>query len=164
MITHRNPFRPQPSSTDYAEHLHEVFPTVLSDVGSMMRHPRSLARPIPTWRPPRIQLPPLPGTDPLSLTLSRHCVGRETRDLLTASGGEGEPAYLITVRLSNADGYRVSAPLAEGWVRALLTGQNITSVHELRDEATPTFCWLVDSHFLPVPSPASLFQGRARAA
>lgn len=148
----------------YAEHLIEVFPDTLRDIHSMMRHPRSLARAIPTWRPPTLALPTLAGHDQLTLTLSRHRAGSAARQIVKDAGATREPAYLITARISSPEGYKVSSKLAEGWIRALLNNAGTHSVHELVDEPTPTFCWLVDADFQPVYSPASLFQHAPHAA
>ncbi|ANE05297.1 hypothetical protein [Corynebacterium crudilactis] len=142
----------------YAAHFTSVFPTALTDIASMMRHPRSLARSIPTWRPPSIQLPPPPGEDPLVLTLSRHRAGPAARKIVREFGENRQPAYLITVRITNPMGYKVSNRIAEGWVRAILGSTKSSTVHQLTDEPTPTFCWLIDAHFDPVPSPSSLFE------
>lgn len=151
MIRHLNRAPVTISPTTYASHLAAVFPGPLAEVTSLIRHPRSLARPLATWRPPGAALPPLPGRDPLKLTVTRHRVGTAARRFVP------EAAYLVTLRITSPEGYLVPANLAEGWVRALLEGQDITSVHELSDEPAPTFCWLVDARFTPLPSPASLF-------
>ena len=164
MIKHRNRFNSIASPTRYAAHLRHVHPDHLAQILSLMRHPRSLARPTANWRPPRLPLPPVSGGDQLTLTLSRMRVGDAARDIILATGENRSPAYLVTIRLSSPEGYRVPRTLAEGWVRALLDDDKINAVHELPDEPTPTFCWLVDSRFIPVPSPASLFQRPARAA
>ncbi|AGG66517.1 hypothetical protein H924_05355 [Corynebacterium callunae DSM 20147] len=165
MITHLNrTLSSIISPARYAELLIEVFPGALSDIHSMMRHPRSLARAIPTWRPPSLTLPTLAGHDQLKLTLSRHRAGPAARRIVKEAGATREPAYLITARISSPEGFKVSSKLAEGWIRALLNNAGTHSVHELIDEPTPTFCWLVDADFRPVYSPASLFQHAPHAA
>lgn len=152
------------SPTRYAKHLRSVHPGHLTQIISLMRHPRSLARPLASWRPPSLPLPALARHDSLTLTLSRMRVGDTAREVIRDTGEIRSPAYLITVRLSSPEGHRVPRALAEGWVRALLDDDKIIAVHELPDEPTPTFCWLADSRFIPVPSPASLFQRPAHAA
>ncbi|WP_053546109.1 hypothetical protein [Corynebacterium deserti] len=152
------------SAHRYASHLAEVFPTALTDVSSMMRHPRSLARSIPTWRPPSIPLPTLPGEDSLTLTLSRHRAGPAARQIIRDFGETRQAAYLITVRISSPEGYKVSNRLAEGWIRALTNSAEAGSIHQLTDESTPTFCWIVDAHFTPIKSPAYLFEMSRSAA
>lgn len=164
MIKHRNRLKSISSPARYADHIRSAFPDALGQVVSLLRHPRSLARPIATWRPPSIVLPPLPGHAALSLTASRMRVGEAARHIVSATGETRTPAYLVTIRVTNPSGHRVSRALAEGWVRALLENEQITAVHELTDEPTPTFCWLIDSRFAPVASPASLFQSPAHAA
>ena len=161
MIKHINRLAPIPSPTRHAEYLRDTFPEVLATVTSMMRHPRSLARPVPTWRPPSTRLP---GDDPLTLTLSRMRVGNVVREIVHDTGEIRVPAYLVTVRITDPSGRRVPRAGAEAWVRALLADDHITAVHQLTDEPTPTFCWLVDARFTPVRSPASLFQQPSRAA
>lgn len=165
MIKHRNRLISSIiSAKRYAAHFVSVFPTTITDTHSMMRHPRSLARSIPTWRPPSIALPTLPGEDSLTLTLSRHRAGPAARNIVRDHGETREPAYLITVRISSPEGYKVSTQLAEGWIRALLNTADSSSVHQLVDEAAPTFCWLVDAHFEPVSSPTYLFEYSKSAA
>ena len=161
MIKHLNRFPSIHSPARHAAHLRTSFPDTLAAVASIMRHPRSLARPLATWRPPSITLP---GTDPLVLTLSRMRVGDAVRDRVQRSGETRTPAYLITVRITDPSGHRVPRATAEAWVRALVACGQINAVHHLTDEAAPTFCWLVDGHFTPVISPASLFQQPAEAA
>lgn len=152
MIRHRNRIASILSPATYSRHLAAVFPDSLAEITSLIRHPRSLARPLATWRPPGVPLPALPGQDPLHLTVSRHRVGTAARQVVP------DAAYLITLRITSPDGYLVPANLAEGWVRALLRERDISSVHELSDEPAPTFCWLVDARFTPEPSPARLFE------
>ena len=161
MIKHINRFAPLPSPTRHAEYLRTTFPEITATVNSMMRHPRSLARPVPTWRPPSTRLP---GDEPLTLTLSRMRVGDAVREIVRGTGETRAPAYLVTVRITAPSGRRVPRTAAEAWVRALLADDHITAVHQLTDEPAPTFCWLVDAHFTPVRSPASLFQQPSAAA
>ena len=165
MIKHRNRLMSSIySATRYAAHFKSVFPTALDDIQSMMRHPRSLARAIPTWRPPSIPLPSLPGEDPLALTLSRHRAGPAARQIIREFGEQREPAYLITIRITSPEGFKVSTRLAEGWIRAILSTAHSGTVHQLTDEPAPTFCWLVDAHFDPVRSPSFLFEYSKSAA
>lgn len=161
MIKHINRLAALTSPTRHAEQLRTSHPDTLAAVTSMMRHPRSLARPVATWRPPSTSLP---GAPPLVLTLSRMRVGDGVRDTIRNTGVSQSPAYLVTVRITDPGGHRVPATTAEAWVRAMLADEQTTCVHQLTDEPTPTFCWLIDSRFTPLPSPATLFHRPAHAA
>lgn len=109
-------------------------------------------------------LPSPPGGDPLTLTLSRHRAGPAARRIVHEFGEQREPAYLITIRITSPEGFKVSSRIAEGWIRAILHGPHNSTVHQLTDEPTPTFCWLIDAHFDPVRSPAALFEYSKNAA
>lgn len=131
----------------------------LRDLHSILHHPRSLARHPADWRPPSKALP---GGD-LTMTLTRRRVGERAKARVLGYGGEREPVYLITLRIT--DPYRAADPvLAEGWVRALVDEDLIDAVHEVPSGHAVTFVWLVDRNFVPVPSPASLFVGFTQAA
>lgn len=131
----------------------------LRDLHSILHHPRSLARQTANWRPPSKALP---GGD-LTMTLTRRRVGERAKARVLGYGGEREPVYLITLRIT--DQHRtLDLVLAEGWVRALVDDELIDSVHEVPSGHAATFVWLVDRHFVPVPSPASLFAGFTQAA
>ncbi|WP_156227590.1 hypothetical protein [Corynebacterium comes] len=137
--------------------------TTLRDLHSMIHHPRSLARPQANWRPPSKALP----GGSLTMTLTRHRVGERVKArVLGFASGSGEdraPAYLITVRITDQHG-AVDPVTAEGWVRALIDDALIDAVHEVSSGHAATFVWLVDAHFVPVHSPASLFFGFSQAA
>lgn len=131
----------------------------LRDLHSILHHPRSLARHPADWRPPSKALP---GGD-LTMTLTRRRVGERAKARVLGYGGEREPVYLITLRIT--DPHRAADPvLAEGWVRALVDEDLIDAVHEVPSGHAVTFVWLVDRNFVPVPSPASLFVGFTQAA
>lgn len=135
----------------------------LRDLRSVLHHPRSLARPQADWRPPGKALP----GGSLTMTLTRHRVGERARarviGFVSGSGDERRPAYLVTVRVTDARG-AVDPVAAEGWVRALVDDSLIDAVHEVPSGNAATFVWLVDAHFVPVHSPASLFADFAQAA
>ncbi|MCF4006917.1 hypothetical protein L1O03_06960 [Corynebacterium uropygiale] len=130
---------------------------------AIMRHPRSLARPLPSWRPPRIRLPLRPYPE-LTATLTRYRVGPRTRALVSGGDDLRIPAYLISLRFSRADGGTVRPQLSEAWVRGMVGEHRADTVHVLDEDHAPTYCWLVDSEFRPLRSPASLFEGVAEAA
>ena len=130
----------------------------LSDIHSILHHPRSLARPVATWRPPSKQLP-----DGLTITLTRHRVGERVKARVLGFGEEREPAYLLTVRITDPRG-AVDPVRAEGWVRALVENSLVDAVHEVPSGRAATFVWLSDAAYRPVHSPAALFAGFSAAA
>lgn len=143
-------------------------PVTLSDIHSIIHHPRSLARPMASWRPPSKRVPLTDGTartrEMLNLTVTRHRVGDRARARVLGYTGDREPAYLVSVRVTAPNGRDISAAVAEAWVRAIVGEDNVHAVHEVGSSHAPTFVWMVDGHFSPVPSPASLFGGVSDAA
>ncbi|MCQ9351991.1 hypothetical protein NQ015_03775 [Corynebacterium sp. 153RC1] len=166
-IAHQNPMAPRPlhehSASELASHIARAFPQTLSKVGMALHHPRSLARPTPTWRPPTFHLPQLPGEDDLQVSITRRRVGAKAKARLQGFG-EAPPAYLITARVTSPKGYYVQPNIAEAWVRALVGEQRIDCVHVIESGQAATFLWLVDGHFQPLHSPARMFQSFAEAA
>lgn len=160
---------PSPLSTgeltaDILYHHHET----LRSIESIIRHPRSLARPTPQWRPPSKVLPPVEiyGGEalPLTLTISRHRVGERAKARVLGYGEKRVPSYLVTVRITDPTGRPVAPSLAEAWVRALVPEELVSAVHEISSSSAATFVWLVDSTYTPVHSPLSLFEGLSQAA
>lgn len=152
---------------DVAEIAHFVercHPEVVKSLNSVIRHPRSLARPTPAWRPPSKALPALPGADQLNATVTRHRVGPRARARMRGFGATTPPAYLITVRVTSPEGYYVYPEIAEGWVRTLVGSSSAECVHVFDDNNTPTFVWMVDGDYQPMRSPASLFDPESQAA
>jgi len=131
----------------------------IRDLHSIIHHPRSLARPTANWRPPGKALP----GGSLTMALTRHRVGERAKARVLGFGEPREPAYLITVRITDQRG-PVDPVAAEGWVRALVDEALIDAVHEVPSGNAATFVWLVDGRFVPLHSPASLFAGFAQAA
>lgn len=146
-----------------AVRLRDTQPLTLRALNSIMRHPRSLARPVPTWRPPAKHLPAVDGGAELTATITRHRVGPRARARVRGFGETRSPAYIISVRVTAAVGNAVPGQ-AEAWIRALVPAEQVDAVHEISGSRPPTFCWLVDGHYRPVHSPASLFSGIERAA
>ncbi|GEM_PF-1340724 len=136
----------------------------LDEVRGTIHHPRSLARAIATWRPPRIRLPLTADSPEFIVSVSRHRAGARVREFVQAFGEDREPAYLITVRFSDPTGRPVHTHQADAWVRRFTPGAPEHCIHELRGEATPTYCWLVDGAFAPLASPSSLFKEEGFAA
>ena len=130
----------------------------LRDIHSILHHPRSLARPTATWRPPGKTLP-----DGLRVTVTRHRVGERVKARVLGFGEDREPAYLVTLRITDARG-AVDPVRAEGWVRALVENALVDAVHEIFSGSAATYVWLVDAAHHPVHSPASLFAGFSAAA
>lgn len=174
-----NSFRTSvPRSTQPSIHAGELTADILfhhsdtlNSVESIIRHPRSLARPTPQWRPPSKSLPSVPlrgeegeSTPPLTLTVSRHRVGERAKARVLGFGEKRVPTYLITVRITSPTGRPVSPAVAEAWVRALVPANLVSAVHEISSSSAATFVWLVDSTYTPVRSPLSLFEGFSQAA
>lgn len=149
------------SPADLAPLLAEIHPRTLGMLTTMIRHPRSLARQMASWRPPSIDLPRTSGLPALTATLTRHRVGPRARARVLGYGEDHEPAYVVSVRITDPSGAEVSPAAAETWVRAAVGNDHADSVHEI---AGTTFVWLVDGSYQPVRSPASLFQGFQNAA
>ncbi|MDU0478331.1 hypothetical protein QVA66_03645 [Staphylococcus chromogenes] len=131
----------------------------LARIRTTMAHPRSLARPLATWRPPTVRL-----ASSLQVTLARYRVGRKVRARLRGYGEDRTPAYVVSARFTDATGRPVSAAEAETWLRACLPTDMEYSIHQLLGESSPTFCWLIDQNFHPLTSPASLFEQREQVA
>lgn len=158
-------FSHRPSQLDpvaLAAELREREAESLQALTSILHHPRSLARPVPTWRPPSKLLPEVNGGE-LSAAVTRHRVGPRARARVRGFGEHREPAYLVSVRLTGRHG-RADAAVAEAWIRALVPADLIDAVHEVTGDQPPTYCWLVDSRYRPLHSPGSLFAGAEKAA
>ncbi|WP_245616247.1 hypothetical protein [Corynebacterium doosanense] len=149
---------------ELAERLVRLHPRTLGMLSTVIRHPRSLARPMASWRPPSVDLPRVDGHFQLTATLTRHRVGPRARARVLGYGEDREPAYVISVRITDPGGADVSPSHAESWIRALIGNDSIDAVHEISHEVSPTFVWLVDGSFQPLRSPASLFAGFRDAA
>lgn len=147
-----------------AEQIRAGEPDTLRALSSILRHPRSLARPLPTWRPPSKQLPAVMGGRKLNATLSRHRVGPKARARVRGFGESREPTHVISIRFTDPQGRMIPPGFAEAWIRALVPSELIDTVHEISSGRTPTYCWLVDAHQVPLRSPSSLFSGMENAA
>lgn len=132
-------------------------------VRSIIQHPRSLTRPTPQWRPPVTTLHS-PPDGPLNAAISRHRVGPTVRERLHFMGYHNQPAYLVTVRISSPTGDHIPTHLAYEWIAAIVGHGKEHYVHELIIDASPTFAWMVDGMYRPVPSPAEIFGGAESAA
>ncbi|WP_083984385.1 hypothetical protein [Corynebacterium epidermidicanis] len=126
---------------------------------NVLAHPRSLARPMPTWRPPTIRL-----TDNLQVTVQRHRVGTKVRARLRGFGEHRNPAYVVSVRFTDPTGRPIRPVEAKAWVHAFLPTDSAYSLHELTSESAPTLCWIIDQHFRPLESPTSLFDRGEKVA
>ena len=156
-------FLPRSASEIAADLLYHEYDTIKS-IAAIMHHPRSLARPTPTWRPPIKQLPPTPGGADYSMSITRHRVGARVKARIRGIGESRIPAYLITIRITDNFGQIVDPATAEGWVRTLVPAELAGAVHEISRGPNATYVWLVDSAFKPVRSPESLFAGFQQAA
>lgn len=154
-----NPGRTQqsPGAFRSAPELRDAYASTLEKILGILRHPRSLARAQPRWRPPRARLP-MPGParhGELIVTITRHRVGARAAARIQGYSGT-QPAYLVTLRFAGTR-RAVEPALAEAWVRALLPEDQADAAHELVGLPAPTYCWFVDHHFNPVRSPAAIF-------
>lgn len=161
---HRIPLSVDSTPAQFAEQLALLHPRTVGMMSTMIRHPRSLARPVASWRPPSIDLPGVSGQPPLTATVTRHRVGPRARARVLGYGEDREPAYVLSIRLTDPQGGEVPPPGAESWIRAVVGNASADSVHEIPSDISPTFIWLVDASFQPLRSPASLFLGFQNAA
>lgn len=156
------------NAESYAHLIEKYCAQELGSITSILRHPRSLARPLASWRPPQIKLPALPNQEHhvpgLSLVITRHRVGPRAKARLRGFGEHRDPAYLVTFRFTDPKGAEVDPQLAEAWVRALTREACKGSIHEISNQPTPTYRWLVDGHYVPLSAPASLFAETTKAA
>ncbi|QDZ42352.1 hypothetical protein [Corynebacterium sp. sy039] len=139
-------------------------PETIAQIHTMLKHPRSLARPMPHWRPLRKKLPVTPRGEKLVLALSRHRVGMRIQARMTGYGATATPAYVVSMRISDPHSGYVAQDTAYAWVTAIAGAKYSHCIHEFVHESTPTFAWLVDKDFTPIPSPASLFENTSQAA
>lgn len=158
LVTH------SPWGSQSTDSMSEDICEALAAVRGTIHHPRSLARTIPTWRPPRVRLPLTADSPQFTVTIVRHRAGDRVREFVHAFGEDRIPAYLVTVRFSDPTGRPVPTRLADEWVQRFTPGAPEYCVHELRGETTPTYCWLVDGSYAPLASPSSLFKERGYAA
>lgn len=149
-----------------ASRIVERHPEALGQMSMMLRHPRSLSRPSASWRPPSLKLPRIAGFPSLRASVTRMRVGPRAQARVLGYGQTRTPAFLLTVRITDPLGSPVSEAVSEAWIRALLGEARIEAVHELDglDGSSPTFVWLADGSYRPIPSPASLFAGFSDAA
>lgn len=163
---HRAAFRRRAplTTSDITGRITERHGEVLSRLATTLRHPRSLARPVASWRPVTLPLPSIAGLPALSATVTRHRVGPRAKARVRGYDGEREPAYVVSLRLTDPTGSSVDPALGEAWVRALVGEDHVESVHEIDSSEHATYVWLVDGRFVPVTSPATLFTGFTNAA
>ncbi|AZA09526.1 hypothetical protein [Corynebacterium pseudopelargi] len=136
----------------------------LAKIRSTIRHPRSLARPQASWRPPSITLDPPSASHGLKVAITRRRVGPNVQARIRGYGEHRRPAYVLALRFSYSNGQEVPPLLAEAWVRGIVGEANAGCVHALSDAYTPTFLWITDAQGQALHSPASLFAAFAQAA
>lgn len=133
-------------------------PDSLAALRSIIRHPRSLARPGASWRPPIKTLPRVDGAE-LTVAVTRRRVGPRARARVRGYGETNTPAYIIELRLTDSSGLRAQPRTTEAWVRALIPAEHIGAVHEIPGPRATSYVWLTDAAYTPVRSPASMFEG-----
>lgn len=151
-------------ATDVAEKILFTHQGAVDAINSIIRHPRSLARPTGQWRPPKKDLPGVIDWGPLQIALTRHRVGPRAKARVRGYGELREPVYLISARITDPTGVDVPRAIAEGWIRALVDNHLVGAIHEISTGSAPTFVWMVDREYRPVHSPVSLFAGFSEAA
>lgn len=146
-----------------ASDIRRRFPDTLDAVDAVIHHPRSLSRPVATWRPPVVSLPRIDNGPSLSLAVTRRRVGPRAKARIQGYGGRQVPAYLIELRLTDAAGVPADTTLTEAWVRALIPDDAAESVHEIPGPKAASYVWLTDGAFQPIASPPSMFEGLSAA-
>ncbi|AKK10847.1 hypothetical protein [Corynebacterium uterequi] len=127
-------------------------------------HPRSLARPTATWRPPTVTLPHPAGRGGFTAAVSRYRVGPKVRARLLGYGETRTPVYLVTIRITQPSGLPVPRARSDAWMAELVGERELGAVHDVGSRCAATYVWLVDAAYRPVRSPASLFVGYHAAA
>ncbi|WP_244264001.1 hypothetical protein [Corynebacterium ciconiae] len=141
-------------------------PEIVERVASTIHHPRSLARTPSTWRPPTLSLPAvdIAGFPELKINITRYRANPAMAAALAHGPGSPTPAYAVIARFTNPTGDSVPPAVYEAWMRAFIPHDAASMVHEIITPTAPTYCWVVDSTYTPVPSPASFFVQRTNAA
>ena len=166
-------------STPFRHNSHTVAATIrshhadlLCDVWSIIKHPRSLARPNANWQAPVKQLPAidtlkfLPWAKDLQLSVTRLRVGPKIRHQLHVfnEATKRQAAYIITVQFHSPLARGIPQYFTEGWIHAVVGEKYLDCVHHLTGHVTSTYIWVVDSQFQPIHSPASLFYTEPKSA
>lgn len=144
-----------------AEEICRRHPELLERTRAILRHPRSLARPIPQWRPPVIELAPVAGMPKLSVAVSRYRVGdkAQARLRLAQDGPVAPtPVYLLSCRFSTTGGTPLQADDVNAWMEALLGNRDNSLAYLINDGSALVAAWVVDKDFRAVPTPPELFQ------
>lgn len=136
-------------------------PDLLERARAIVRHPRSLARPIPQWRPPVIELSPVAGMPELSVAVSRYRVGNKAQARLRLAQSEPTapmPVYLLSCRFTTFAGTPLQSEDVNAWMEALLGSRDNSLAYLLNDGSALVAAWVVDKDFRAVPTPPELFQ------
>ncbi|MDO4927654.1 MAG: hypothetical protein Q3976_01085 [Corynebacterium sp.] len=140
-------------------------PDILQRIHGIIHHPRSLARPLASWRPAVCDLPGNDAVSELRVAISRRRVGPQAIAFLANYDTHAAPAaYVITLRITQPEGKALPRRRAEAWVRALLGSDTHHCVHFVESPSSMTFFWLVDANFRPLASPAAMFADAPLAA
>lgn len=144
-----------------AEEIRRRHPELLEHARAIVRHPRSLARPIPQWRPPVVELAPVAGMPALSVAISRYRVGDKAQARLRLAQSEPTapmPVYLLSCRFTTTSGASLQADDVNAWMEALLGTRDNSLAYLLHDGSALVAAWVVDKDFRAVPTPPELFQ------
>ena len=141
--------------------------TAIDNLLTVISHPRSLARHEGDWRPPSLTLPAGPHRPALTVTVSKYRTGERVCTFMRHSGYQDQPAYLVTLRFSDASGAPVSPDDAQWWIDRLAfdtLGAPDGAVYSVTGESSPTYCWLVRGDYSPISSPVNVFSSLDQAA
>lgn len=147
-----------PAFTATVNYVRRAFATSLATIAMTIKHPRSLARSTAAWRPPTIRLQAEGTLVLINVTITRHRVGHLARARIHGYGETRTPAYMVMARLTAPDGRAILNSEARTWIQAMLPDSGTYSLHRIDVLGAPTYCWVVDQHFTPIESPASLFK------
>lgn len=146
-----------PTTAAYTAEILRHHTDTVAALRSIIHHPRSLARPTSTWRPPTKSLPRIGSGPRLKAAITRRRVGPRALARLRDYGQTQVPAYLVDLRLTDSSGQPTDYRVTEAWARALVPDEVIEAVHEVPSLRAVSYIWLVDSEFNPVAAPATMF-------
>lgn len=132
---------------------------IISNIQTMIHHPRSLTRHTPKWHPPTHALPGLTKHS-LSIQVQRYRVGSVAAQSIRVLEPYRNPAYLVIASFENGRGH---FGICHQWITDIVGEDCIDCVHLLPDDDQFMFAWVVDSQFQPMHSPQALFDSRSAA-
>lgn len=134
---------------------------------SIIHHPRSLARPAVSWRPPQLKLPAQGKLPALTMTiLRRHVSSPIAKKYHEQAPGSSSPAYLIEARFTmDQDCFsQAGTTAAAWWLTRIATPGDADWIHCVQLGNALLAYWLVDGSFTPIAAPENLITGFSKAA